>query len=61
MLKLAGQYDLLVVEDNVSGDFMHGRQPTLAVIDGLCCVIYIDSCSKTLYLDCVWASCLPVR
>ncbi|MBA4709989.1 PLP-dependent aminotransferase family protein [Aquitalea aquatica] len=48
VLKLAEQYDLLLVEDNVSGDFTHGRQPTLAALDGLRRVIYIDSFSKTL-------------
>ncbi|MDF0605704.1 PLP-dependent aminotransferase family protein [Neisseriaceae bacterium TC5R-5] len=48
VLKLAEQYDLLVVEDNVSGDFTSGRQPTLSALDDLNRVIYIDSFSKTL-------------
>ena len=48
VLKLAEQYELLLIEDNVSVDFMHGRQPTLAALDGLRRVIYIGSFSKTL-------------
>lgn len=48
VLKLAEAHELLLVEDNVSGDFTQGRQPTLAALDGLQRVIYIDSFSKTL-------------
>ena len=48
VLRLAEEHDFLIVEDNVSGDFLAGRQQTLAALDGLKRVLYIDSFSKSL-------------
>lgn len=48
VLRLAEEYDFLIVEDNVSADFAGDRQPALAALDGLKRVLYIDSFSKSL-------------
>lgn len=48
VLKLAEQYDFLLVEDNVSADLANARQTTLAALDGLSRVIYIGSFSKSV-------------
>lgn len=48
VLQLAEQYQLTIVEDNVSSGLVQGRQPVLAAMDGLNRVIYIGSFSKTL-------------
>ncbi|MGE8354868.1 MAG: PLP-dependent aminotransferase family protein [Microvirgula sp.] len=48
VLRLAGEFDFTVVEDNVSADFVSGRQTPLAAQGGLGRVMYIGSFSKTL-------------
>lgn len=48
LLKLADQYRLVIVEDDIFADFEHGAAPRLAGFDGLDRVIQIGSFSKTL-------------
>jgi DNA-binding transcriptional MocR family regulator len=48
VLRLAQQYDVLLVEDNVSADLMAQAGPTLAAMDGLRNVMHIGSFSKAL-------------
>lgn len=48
VLKLAEQYDLTIVEDDIFADFEHVPAPRLAAFDGLERVIQIGSFSKTL-------------
>jgi Transcriptional regulators containing a DNA-binding HTH domain and an aminotransferase domain (MocR family) and their eukaryotic orthologs len=48
VLKLADQFDLTVVEDDIFADFEHMPAPRLAAFDGLDRVIHIGSFSKTL-------------
>ncbi len=48
LLKLAEQYDLIIVEDDIFADFEYEAAPRLAAFDGLEQVIYIGSYSKTL-------------
>lgn len=48
VLKLAEQFDLTIVEDDIFADFEHGTAPRLAAFDGLDRVIHIGSFSKSL-------------
>ncbi|MDP1862916.1 MAG: PLP-dependent aminotransferase family protein [Thiobacillus sp.] len=48
VLQLAEKYDLLIVEDDIYGDFHPGRITRLATLDQLDRVIYIGSFSKTV-------------
>ncbi|RFU44125.1 PLP-dependent aminotransferase family protein [Paraburkholderia sp. DHOC27] len=48
LLKLAGEHDLLIVEDDIFADFEVEAAPRLAAFDGLSRVISIGSFSKTL-------------
>lgn len=48
VLKLAEQYDLTIVEDDIFADFENTAAPRLAAFDGLERVIHIGSFSKTL-------------
>jgi DNA-binding transcriptional MocR family regulator len=48
LLQLANAHDLLLVEDDVYGDFCSAGQSRLVGLDGLHKVIYIGSFSKTL-------------
>ncbi|SFI95020.1 DNA-binding transcriptional regulator, MocR family, contains an aminotransferase domain [Phyllobacterium sp. CL33Tsu] len=48
LLKLAEQYGLTIVEDDIFADFEHESAPRLAAFDGLERVIHIGSFSKSL-------------
>lgn len=48
LLKLADQYALTIIEDDIFADFEHSPAPRLAAFDGLDRVIQIGSFSKTL-------------
>jgi len=48
VLKLAEQFGLTIVEDDIFADFEHTPAPRLAAFDGLDRVIHIGSFSKTL-------------
>lgn len=48
VLKLAEQYNLIIVEDDIFADFEHNVSPRLAAFDGLNRVVHIGSFSKTL-------------
>lgn len=48
VLKLADQFALTIVEDDIFADFEHMAAPRLAAFDGLDRVIHIGSFSKTL-------------
>lgn len=48
VLKLADQYAMTIVEDDIFADFEQSPAPRLAAFDGLERVIYIGSFSKTL-------------
>jgi DNA-binding transcriptional MocR family regulator len=48
VLKLADQFDLTIIEDDIFADFEHVPAPRLAAFDGLERVIHIGSFSKTL-------------
>jgi DNA-binding transcriptional MocR family regulator len=48
VLKLADQFALTIVEDDIFADFEHSPAPRLAAFDGLDRVIHIGSFSKTL-------------
>ena len=48
VLKLAEQYGLTIIEDDIFADFEHAPSPRLAAFDGLERVIRIGSFSKTL-------------
>ncbi len=48
VLRLAQQYDVLLVEDNVSADLLAQAGPSLAAMDGLRQVLHIGSFSKAL-------------
>lgn len=48
VVKLAEQYQMLLIEDDVSADFCEPRSPTLAALDGLRQTIYIGSFSKSV-------------
>jgi DNA-binding transcriptional MocR family regulator len=47
-LKLADQFDLTIIEDDIFADFEQTPAPRLAAFDGLDRVIHIGSFSKTL-------------
>lgn len=48
VLKIADQFDLTIIEDDIFADFEHVPAPRLAAFDGLERVIHIGSFSKTL-------------
>jgi DNA-binding transcriptional MocR family regulator len=48
VLKLAEQFSLTIIEDDIFADFEHTFAPRLAAFDGLDRVIHIGSFSKTL-------------
>jgi DNA-binding transcriptional MocR family regulator len=48
LLKLADQFALTIVEDDIFADFEHTPAPRLAAFDGLDRVVHIGSFSKTL-------------
>ncbi|MDQ0559854.1 DNA-binding transcriptional MocR family regulator [Rhizobium mesoamericanum] len=48
VLKVADQFDVTIVEDDIFADFEHTPAPRLAAFDGLERVIHIGSFSKTL-------------
>jgi DNA-binding transcriptional MocR family regulator len=48
VLKLADAYGLMIIEDDIFGDFEDYRAPRLAALDGLDRVIQVGSFSKTL-------------
>jgi DNA-binding transcriptional MocR family regulator len=48
LLKLADQYDLTIIEDDIFADFEYEPAPRLAAFDGLDRVIHIGSFSKSL-------------
>lgn len=48
VLKLAEQFGLTIIEDDIFADFEHAFAPRLAAFDGLDRVIHIGSFSKTL-------------
>ena len=48
VLKLAEQFGLTIIEDDIFADFEHSPAPRLAAFDGLDRVIHIGSFSKTL-------------
>ena len=48
VLRLAQQYDIMIIEDNVSAELLDAGQHTLAAIDGLNRVIYLSSYSKSM-------------
>ncbi|MGN6651885.1 PLP-dependent aminotransferase family protein [Trinickia sp.] len=48
LLKLAGEHDLLIVEDDIFADFESEPSPRFAALDGLSRVVSIGSFSKTL-------------
>lgn len=48
MLQLAEKYDMILVEDDIYGDFHPGKITRLATLDQLDRVIYVSSFSKTL-------------
>ena len=48
MLQLAEKYDMILVEDDIYGDFHPSRITRLATLDQLDRVIYVSSFSKTL-------------
>lgn len=48
LLKLAAQYDLTIIEDDIFADFEHETAPRLAAFDGLERVIHVGSFSKSL-------------
>ncbi|WP_374828324.1 aminotransferase-like domain-containing protein [Mycoplana dimorpha] len=48
LLKVADQFDLTIIEDDIFADFEHAPAPRLAAFDGLDRVLHIGSFSKTL-------------
>jgi DNA-binding transcriptional MocR family regulator len=48
VLKIADQFDLTIIEDDIFADFEHAPAPRLAAFDGLDRVVHIGSFSKTL-------------
>lgn len=48
VLQLADQYDLIIVEDDIYGDFHPGNATRLATLDQLNRVIYLNSFSKSV-------------
>lgn len=48
MLQLAEKYDMILVEDDIYGDFHSAKTARLATLDQLDRVIYVSSFSKTL-------------
>lgn len=48
VLQLAEKHDLMIIEDDIYGDFHGGRATRLAALDQLNRVIYISSFSKTI-------------
>ena len=48
LLKIADQFDLTIIEDDIFADFEHTPAPRLAAFDGLDRVVHIGSFSKTL-------------
>ncbi|MBA8880844.1 PLP-dependent aminotransferase family protein [Phyllobacterium myrsinacearum] len=48
LLKLAEQYDLTIIEDDIFADFEHEPAPRLAAFDGLERVVHMGSFSKSL-------------
>lgn len=48
VLKIADQFDLTIIEDDIFADFEHVPAPRLAAFDGLERVVHIGSFSKTL-------------
>ncbi|OWV97397.1 GntR family transcriptional regulator [Rhizobium sp. R72] len=48
VLKIADQFDVTILEDDIFADFEHTPAPRLAAFDGLDRVIHIGSFSKTL-------------
>jgi DNA-binding transcriptional MocR family regulator len=48
VLKIADQFDLTIIEDDIFADFEHTPAPRLAAFDGLDRVVHIGSFSKTL-------------
>jgi DNA-binding transcriptional MocR family regulator len=48
VLKLAEQFGLTIIEDDIFADFEHSPAPRLAAFDGLDHVVHIGSFSKTL-------------
>ncbi len=48
LLKLAGQSDLVIIEDDIFADLETTRAPRLAALDGLNQVVHVGSFSKTL-------------
>jgi DNA-binding transcriptional MocR family regulator len=48
VLKIAEQFDITIIEDDIFADFEHLTAPRLAAFDGLDRVIHIGSFSKTL-------------
>lgn len=48
VLKLAEQFSLTIIEDDIFADFEHSPAPRLAAFDGIDRVIHIGSFSKTL-------------
>ena len=48
ILQLAEKYDLMIVEDDIYGDFHGGRATRLATLDQLNRVVYVSSFSKTI-------------
>ncbi|MGH6761301.1 MAG: PLP-dependent aminotransferase family protein [Phyllobacterium sp.] len=48
LLKLAEEFDLTIIEDDIFADFEHEPAPRLAAFDGLNRVVHIGSFSKTL-------------
>ncbi len=48
LLQLAEKYDLMLIEDDIYGDFHGGRATRLAALDQLNRVIYVSSFSKTI-------------
>lgn len=61
VLKLADQFSLTIVEDDVFADFEHTPAPRLAAFDGLDRVIHIGGFSKTLSASarCGYAAARP--
>lgn len=48
MLQLAEKYDLMIIEDDIYGDYLSGPATRLATLDQLNRVIYVGSFSKTI-------------
>ncbi|RDE19489.1 PLP-dependent aminotransferase family protein [Motiliproteus coralliicola] len=48
LLQLAEKYQLMIIEDDIYGDFHGGRATRLAALDQLNRVIYVSSFSKTI-------------